>query len=911
MKTHRAMFNKWNPGKKRLTPPLPANTYYPREWQEEGLYLIGENRRIINCPTAAGKSIFMQFISAKELVENPKQLDIFVIPETSIKGSFLGGWDLLYPDGEKVEWMIKEHNCLIGQNKGPDATLKVEGLKKFLKKKRGGDPTDRVAICFRGTFDKLYRELKEEGNLKLFNNTSIYIDEAHHIKNTEYELTGIDEETMLDQNCIGEVIERLCTRKKVKLTLVTATWIRGDRLSILPQGMMDQFERFHLPFDKFLASLKYLNSFSYDYCFYKGHWRDTIQKLWKQSPGTYLYFLPEVGSKCATEHKYLSVEFIVDAIADKRYPILKDDIGMISVVPKGGTERITIADLVTEEGREERKEHIEKYAKTKGGPDIIIALKMFQEGASYDFIDHIVMIGFCNSLLKIVQRMGRGFRDAKGKEHLSIYHLIPQSMDDGSEEFNKYFDDLFKAVLLTMLLENVLVPVHPLAPAEEGDRKERGPREIRPFVGLFSDETTMIDTFEEIVEQIVYEKSKDEPIKFRDNREAFNQIIDKVLKDNDIKDYDLEVVGEDVWKMLTIRPTENAGFDVSNIKDMFIEDAEPLDGMLRFTSGVCGVKTFDRIRQAIGAVPFRPFEEAREFVRNLGLKGESEYREWSRSEKRPSDIPSAPWRTYEEEWVDWGDWLGTGNTSNYNWLPFEEAREKAIELGLKSVTEWKELSKDKKRPSRIPANPNQVYKDKWQGWGDFLGTGNTVNNDWLPFEEAREKARELGLKSFTEWKELSKAGKRPKKIPGKPDQVYKDKWQGWGDFLGTGNTTEFDWWPFDKSRRFARKLGLKNSKEWTEWAKTDKKPKKLPATPHAIYKDEWQGMGDFLGTGNKRNHSWLSFKEAKKYIVSIKLKSAKEFRKWAKSNKRSRDIPSNPHLVYKNQWISWKDFLGY
>ena len=27
------------------------------------------------------------------------------------------------------------------------------------------------------------------------------------------------------------------------------------------------------------------------------------------------------------------------------------------------------------------------------------------------------------------------------------------------------------------------------------------------------------------------------------------------------------------------------------------------------------------------------------------------------------------------------------------------------------------------RPSDIPAYPDEVYKDEWTSWGDFLGTG--------------------------------------------------------------------------------------------------------------------------------------------------------------------------------------------
>ena len=45
---------------------------------------------------------------------------------------------------------------------------------------------------------------------------------------------------------------------------------------------------------------------------------------------------------------------------------------------------------------------------------------------------------------------------------------------------------------------------------------------------------------------------------------------------------------------------------------------------------------------------FRDFEGAREFVRSLGLKSGTEWREYCKSGKKPDDIPAAPWRVYKE-----------------------------------------------------------------------------------------------------------------------------------------------------------------------------------------------------------------------------------------------------------------------
>jgi len=43
---------------------------------------------------------------------------------------------------------------------------------------------------------------------------------------------------------------------------------------------------------------------------------------------------------------------------------------------------------------------------------------------------------------------------------------------------------------------------------------------------------------------------------------------------------------------------------------------------------------------------WRDFEDAREFVRSLGLKSYKEWREYCQSGQKPDDIPSHPYKVY-------------------------------------------------------------------------------------------------------------------------------------------------------------------------------------------------------------------------------------------------------------------------
>src|SRR5262245_52730996 len=88
----------------------------------------------------------------------------------------------------------------------------------------------------------------------------------------------------------------------------------------------------------------------------------------------------------------------------------------------------------------------------------------------------------------------------------------------------------------------------------------------------------------------------------------------------------------------------------------------------------------------------------------------------------PRDIPTNPNQVYGDQWVSWPDWL---DYEPVRWRPFEEARAFVRSLGLTSVKKWNVYRLSERMPADIPSNPNTTYKnDGWLGWGDWLGSGN-------------------------------------------------------------------------------------------------------------------------------------------------------------------------------------------
>ena len=323
---------------------------------------------------------------------------------------------------------------------------------------------------------------------------------------------------------------------------------------------------------------------------------------------------------------------------------------------------------------------------------------------------------------------------------------------------------------------------------------------------------------------------------------------------------------------------------------------------------------------------WRPFAEARDYARSLGLKSWKEWQEWRKTKASPPDIPSHPDIVYKDEgWLSWGDFLGYNEGYAVGeWRPFEEARDYAKGLGLKSQKEWKDWRKSVERPSDIPSCPDEIYKGEgWLSWGDFLGfdEGYDAGAEWRSFEEARDYVRCLGLRSQKKWKEWSKAGERPSDIPSHPERDYKDEgWLSWGDFLGyePGHVAEkrstSKRRTFTEARDYVRSFGLKSKKEWQEWSMSGERPLDIPATPDRVYKNKgWKSYGDFLGfnPGNVAKE-WRPFEEARDFVRSLGLKSQKEWQEWSNGNERPPDIPSHPDRVYKGKgWVGYGDFLGY
>jgi superfamily II DNA or RNA helicase len=261
---------------------------------------------------------------------------------------------------------------------------------------------------------------------------------------------------------------------------------------------------------------------------------------------------------------------------------------------------------------------------------------------------------------------------------------------------------------------------------------------------------------------------------------------------------------------------------------------------------------------------------------------------------------------------------------NLKWKPFEEAREFARRLNLKSGEEWKlycknELKEKELKPIDIPSSPYIVYKlNGWNGIKDWLGT--SIDIKLLSFEEVREYVQKLNIgKNKIDWNNYWKINTIPSFIPIQPDQRYKRNYKNgkfsWKDFLGAVIIS------FNEAKEFVKKLNLRNYEEWNDYCQRKfpnlpQKPENIPRDPDLRYRKEWINWEDWLtGETTKIHGEWRVFDEAREFARSLKLKGSVEWRKYCKGELKEYefkpyDIPSSPYEAYKDKgWIDFSDWL--
>ena len=128
--------------------------------------------------------------------------------------------------------------------------------------------------------------------------------------------------------------------------------------------------------------------------------------------------------------------------------------------------------------------------------------------------------------------------------------------------------------------------------------------------------------------------------------------------------------------------------------------------------------------------------------------------------------------------------------------------------------------------------------------------------------------------------------------------LYLDDWTTWSKFLCI--PVKIKYATYHEARQAAQRLGITSS---IQYKNNYKKDPKLHSSPHRFYLKDWTNWYDFLNTAPE----WYTYKNAMSVVQKLGIKTGTEYKIRYKEDPR---LPSNPKLIYPNDWNCWKSFLG-
>lgn len=274
-----------------------------RGWQKHAFDLLHDTPyAILNAPMGSGKSWMICLLSAHKLKQDETLRCIIAVPQSIIASGFTQA-NILMPDGEKLTWQ-PQHNLCDSSSTTKITTYIIEFLSK-----PNASFNDRILLCTHSSLVRTFKVLREAGRLDLLNDLLVWIDEAHHSKNNT--LTYAPDNVI--SNAIGELISTFLNKASdnIQIGLATASFFRGDRYTLLTNTMEEKFHRFNLPYDKYLESMDYLESFSFDFLVCGPDYTKAIGHLVKDRIGKDIIYIPHPISKHSTGNKHQEVKSII------------------------------------------------------------------------------------------------------------------------------------------------------------------------------------------------------------------------------------------------------------------------------------------------------------------------------------------------------------------------------------------------------------------------------------------------------------------------------------------------------------------------------------------------------------------------------------------------------------------------
>jgi hypothetical protein len=259
---------------------------------------------IVTQPPGSGKSTLVKFVHAFDLINNPNRKLVIAVPQTVIAKTFRRVV-LKYDSGNELEWDVGYDLC------GEIQQSKISEIVRFLKMQTYPKGLhERVLICSHAALAIAYDRVRQDDIREIIKNTTFVLDEAHHVLSAE--ATNVEV-----QNRLGEFCDDFLKidEPSAKLWFPTATFFRGDRLSIIKGKDSKKFKTHYLPLDQhWRENIKYITSYSFDFLVYKGDPWDEFRFVLRKGKRKTIVYAPASNRSLAGGCKYAFTERVKEIV---------------------------------------------------------------------------------------------------------------------------------------------------------------------------------------------------------------------------------------------------------------------------------------------------------------------------------------------------------------------------------------------------------------------------------------------------------------------------------------------------------------------------------------------------------------------------------------------------------------------
>ena len=338
---------------------------------------------------------------------------------------------------------------------------------------------------------------------------------------------------------------------------------------------------------------------------------------------------------------------------------------------------------------------------------------------------------------------------------------------------------------------------------------------------------------------------------------------------------------------------------------------------------------------------YLPYLEARDFVRSKKIKNSKEWRVFCKVGKKPLNIPSHPHKIYKNSgWVSWMEWLGTynGPSGNRRHTVNDDYFKKWSSNMAYILGFWFADGHMGKYKGSYVFGISQHKEDKYLLEKILKDMGSDYQ---LSYD--RKHSCYFKIASKTIYDNIIKLGGKERKsldvkfpyVPKKylPDfirglwdgdgSVYYAKYKGHKTYRSTYVSASKDF--LDTLYKVLKENiphmsgHIQHYKKYHLINFSINDTVKLKKFIYSKYIEnklflerKYQRFLEAEALAISRHRSFLDYKFAQKIIGRKGFAGWKEWESYCKSGSRPLNVPSNPHIFYKNKgWISWPKWFGY